>query len=97
MTPLEEDPIEAKPFLKWAGGKNQLLIEFNKILPQKILDNKKIDNYIEPFVGGGAMFFFLRSNYNIKKSVLIDVNQELMLGYKVIQNNYKKLISELLL
>ena len=95
MNSIEEINIEAKPFLKWAGGKNQLLMELNKILPQKILDNKKIDNYIEPFVGGGAMFFFLRSKYNIKKSVLIDVNRELILGYKVIQNNYKELINEL--
>ena len=95
MTLLKEFNIEAKPFLKWAGGKNQLLMEFNKIIPQKILEDKKIDNYIEPFIGGGAMFFFLRSNYNIKKSVLIDVNRELILGYKVIQNNYKELINEL--
>jgi DNA adenine methylase len=95
MNPLDEVSIEAKPFLKWAGGKNQLLMEFNRILPTKIFENKKIDNYIEPFVGGGAMFFFLKSNYDIKKSVLIDVNQELILGYKVIQNNYKELINKL--
>ena len=95
MTSLKEIHMEAKPFLKWAGGKNQLLMELNKILPLKILDNKKIDNYIEPFLGGGAMFFFLKNNYNIRKSVLIDINQELILGYKVIQNNYKELISEL--
>ena len=81
--------------MKWAGGKNQLLMEFNKILPQKILDNKKINNYIEPFLGGGAMFFFLKNNYNIKRSILIDVNSELILGYKVIQNDYKELINEL--
>ncbi len=95
MNLLEEVSFEAKPFLKWVGGKNQLLMEFNKILPQKILGDKKIDNYVEPFVGGGAMFFFLKSNYNIKKSVLIDVNRELILGYKVIQNDYKELIDEL--
>jgi DNA adenine methylase len=95
MNPLDEVSIEAKPFLKWAGGKNQLLMEFNKILPQKILRNKKIHNYVEPFVGGGAMFFFLRNNYKIKRSMLIDVNRELILGYKVIQNNYKELIHEL--
>ena len=95
MTSFKEISIDAKPFLKWVGGKNQLLVEFNKILPQKILDNKKIDNYIEPFVGGGAMFFFLKNNYNIKRSVLIDVNRELILGYKVIQNYYKELIDEL--
>jgi len=85
MNPLDEVSIEAKPFLKWAGGKNQLLMEFNRILPTKIFENKKIDNYIEPFVGGGAMFFFLKSNYDIKKSVLIDVNQELL--FRIIIKN----------
>ncbi|MGO9387472.1 MAG: DNA adenine methylase [Methanobacterium sp.] len=95
MTPINEIQKEAKPFLKWAGGKNQLLIEFNKILPPQILENKKIETYIEPFVGGGAMFFFLRNNYDIKNSILIDINQELILGYKVIQNDYKELINEL--
>ena len=79
MTLLEKVSTEAKPFLKWAGGKSQLLEEFNKRLPEKILKSKKIDNYIEPFVGGGAMFFFLRKNYDIKKSVLFDVNKELII------------------
>lgn len=78
--------------MKWAGGKNQLLREFNNLLPEKILENKIIDNYVEPFVGGGAMFFFLRNNFDIKKSVLMDVNRELIIGYKVIQKNCKELI-----
>lgn len=95
MTLLEEVSSEAKPFLKWAGGKSQLLKEFNKRLPEKILKSKKIDNYIEPFIGGGAMFFFLRKNYNIKKSTIFDINSELIIGYTVIQNDYKKLINEL--
>lgn len=95
MTLLKNVSTEAKPFLKWAGGKSQLLKEFDKRLPEKILKSKKIDNYIEPFVGGGAMFFFLRKNYDIKKSVLFDVNKELILGYTVIQNDYKELINEL--
>lgn len=95
MTLMEEISNEAKPFLKWAGGKSQLLSEFNKRLPEKIIKGKKIDSYIEPFVGGGAMFFFLRKNYNINKSVLFDVNPELIIGYKVIQNDYKELIKYL--
>jgi len=95
MTLVEGFSTEAKPFLKWAGGKSQLLKEFSKKLPEKILKSKKIDSYIEPFLGGGAMFFFLRKNYNIKKSVLFDVNKELIIGYKVIQNDYKELINAL--
>ena len=95
MTLLDGVSIEAKPFLKWAGGKGQLLGEFNKRLPAKILKSKKIGNYIEPFIGGGAMFFFLKRNYNIRNSVLFDINKELILGYKVIQKDYKGLIDEL--
>ncbi len=57
----------AKPFLKWAGGKRQLLNEIEKNLPPNILETKKIDLYIEPFVGGGALLFHLLSNYSVKK------------------------------
>ena len=46
----------AKPFLKWAGGKGQLLDKFSKLYPEE-LANGKIETYIEPFVGGGAVFF----------------------------------------
>lgn len=95
MSLLEEVTSEAKPFLKWAGGKGQLLKELNKRLPDKILKSKKIDNYVEPFIGGGAMFFFLKKNYNVKKSTILDINKELIIGYRVIQNDYKKLVDEL--
>ena len=46
----------ARPFLKWAGGKSQLLNIFNKMYPQELIDGK-IETYIEPFIGGGAVFF----------------------------------------
>ena len=87
--------IEARPFLKWAGGKGQLLEEFNKRLPRNIVEKKVIENYVEPFLGGGAMFFFLRKNFHIKNSMLFDVNNELIIGYKVIQKNHKELIDDL--
>lgn len=87
--------INAKPFLKWAGGKTQLLNELIKRLPYTIKNTYTIDSYIEPFVGGGAMFFYLKNRYNIKKSFLFDINRELIVGYKVIQNNYKDLIIRL--
>jgi D12 class N6 adenine-specific DNA methyltransferase. len=50
--------ISAKPFLKWAGGKTQLLNELNSRLPLQIMQKHEIESYIEPFVGGGAFFFF---------------------------------------
>jgi len=84
-----------KPFLKWAGGKTQILPELEKRLPSIINDTGIIENYVEPFVGGGALFFHLYNRYDIKKSVLIDINRELIVGYKVIKKDHKKLINSL--
>jgi len=92
---VEKNRIFARPFLKWAGGKTQLLGELEKRLPGSILDNMSIRKYVEPFVGGGAMFFFLKSKYNVKKSLLLDVNPELILAYQVLQNDHQKLIESL--
>jgi DNA adenine methylase len=80
-----ERPVKAEPFLKWAGGKGQLLNEFVKLFP----DN--FNNYIEPFVGGGAVFFYLYSNGKLtnKKSVLIDSNKDLITAYKSIKDKNK--------
>lgn len=58
----------AKPFLKWAGGKSQLINTFDDLFPQE-LKNGKIDTYIEPFIGGGAMLFYILQKYQIKKSI----------------------------
>ncbi len=87
--------FDAKPFLKWAGGKTQLLDEFDKRLPPKIKEGKVIKRYIEPFIGGGAMFFFLKRKYDIKESFIFDINQELVIAYKVIQKDYKALTDRL--
>ncbi len=77
----------AKPFVKWAGGKTQLL---------KDIENKisyDIHTYIEPFVGGGALLFYLLNNYsNLKKIVINDINIDLIDTYKTIQNNVEELI-----
>lgn len=91
----KEKNIIVKPFLKWAGGKTQLLSELVKHLPTTLKNTHTIDSYIEPFVGGGAMFFYLKNKYDIKKSFLFDINRELIVGYKVMQNNYRDLISRL--
>lgn len=90
-TPL----IQAKPFLKWAGGKFQLVEELEKRLPKSIIETGVISNYVEPFIGGGSMFFYLKSRYEIKNSYLSDINPELILCYRVIQKNFKKLVDSL--
>ncbi len=87
--------IKARPFLKWAGGKRQLLNELEANFPPHILETKEIDLYIEPFVGGGALFFYLLSNYSVKKSIINDINQDLMLTYKVIKLFPEELIKRL--
>lgn len=64
----------AKPFVKWAGGKGQLLTTLGQALPETFC-NIEDAVYIEPFVGGGAMLFFMLQNFgNIKKAVISDVN-----------------------
>ena len=84
----------ARPFLKWAGGKTQLLDEFAKRLPSG-LNGKSITKYVEPFIGGGAVYFYLNRNFHFDHCSICDVNQELILSYKVIQKSVKKLIGEL--
>ena len=85
----------AKPFLKWAGGKTQLLKDLEKQLPLQIKETREIKNYVEPFIGGGAFFFYLTNNYNIEKALISDVNKEIIVGYITIKKNHKELISEL--
>ena len=92
---MEPKDIEAKPFLKWAGGKRQLIDVIESFLPHEIKESKKIDKYFEPFVGGGALFFHLEHYYDINKSYLFDINKELILTYNVIQKDPIKLINEL--
>ncbi|MEW6655054.1 MAG: DNA adenine methylase [Bacteroidota bacterium] len=86
----------AKPFLKWAGGKTQLLEQFVEYFPLE-LKNGSLKNYYEPFLGGGAVFFFIAQNYPIKKAYLSDVNEDLVLAFSVVQQNVFELIDELTL
>lgn len=87
--------ISPKPFLKWAGGKSQLIDEIIAIFPEEIIQSKYIENYFEPFLGGGALFFYLKSYFKIKKSYINDINPDLILTYRVIQKCPKKLIIQL--
>jgi len=83
--------INAKPFVKWAGGKRQLIPELLKNIP------KNFNNYFEPFLGGGALFFELYNHgiLNDKKIYLSDINKELINTYKVIRNNPNELVEKL--
>ena len=85
---------EAKPFLKWAGGKGQLLSQLAAYLPQKI--SEEPFTYIEPFVGGGAMLFYMLQHFgNIRKAVINDVNEDLILTYRIVKDDVDALITNL--
>ena len=85
--------ITGHPFLKWAGGKGQLIQQINNYLPDNI---STIDTYIEPFIGSGAIMFWLLSAYdNIKHVVINDINSDLINIYRVIKKEPLDLISEL--
>lgn len=75
------------PFLKWVGGKRQIIPEILTHLPKNISSL----NYCEPFIGGGALFFHLEP----KKAVINDYNDELINVYKVIKNNLEELLTDL--
>lgn len=77
-----------KPFLKWAGGKGQLLNKIKLIYPF----DENITKYAEPFVGGGAVLFDILNKYNLEEVYISDINPELINTYKVIQNNIEELI-----
>jgi DNA adenine methylase len=88
----EENKTKVKPFVKWVGGKRQLLSQFRlrNLFPPHFFD-KTNNTYYEPFVGGGAVFFDLLP----KKAVLSDMNNELVITYNVIKNNVEELIKSL--
>jgi len=90
------EKIKAKPFLKWAGGKGQLLDEIDKRLPKEDFISGRIDTYIEPFVGGGAVFFHVVQQYpQIKNFYLFDINKDLVNCYNAVKNNASSLIKHL--
>lgn len=86
---------EAKPFLKWAGGKGQLINQIKEFLPYEFVETKRIEKYFEPFVGGGAVFFWLSQHYQIKKAYLYDINPEIVLAYQTIRDSVQRLIKNL--
>lgn len=85
----------ARPFIKWAGGKGQLLDQLDALLPTDFAVRENL-TYVEPFVGGGAMLFHMLAKYpNIKVAVINDLNKELITAFKVIKSKPDKLISRL--
>ncbi len=79
----------AQPFVKWAGGKQRLLPMLDPLFPAHF------GAYHEPFLGGGAVFFFLQRIGRVKQAILSDVNPELVRLYRVIRDDVERLVAEL--
>lgn len=87
--------MKAKPFIKWVGGKSQLIEQLEALLPADFDEWENV-TYIEPFVGGGAMLFYmLQTHPNIKSAVINDINEDLTTCYKVVRDTPEALVSSL--
>lgn len=93
LSGLDTRIYKAKPFLKWAGGKTQLIDSISTFLPENIA---RLDTYIEPFIGSGAVMFWLLKEYpQIKRAIINDINKDLINVYINVKENPHELISEL--
>ncbi|MDU4889428.1 MAG: DNA adenine methylase [Clostridium sp.] len=86
------EKVNISPFLKWAGGKTQMLPHINEALPANF---ERLDRYVEPFVGAGAVFFNFISNDYFKEYIINDINSKLINLYVVMRDNCEELIEEL--
>jgi DNA adenine methylase len=92
---LSNPAIAAKPFLKWAGGKSQLLLQLAAHFPPELAAGK-LPRYVEPFLGSGALFLHLAQHYPIRSAYLTDANPELILVFRVVQQAPAALTDRLL-
>ena len=87
---------KAKPFIKWVGGKGQLIEQLDAQLPANF-ENWNDVTYIEPFVGGGAMLFYMLQQYpNIRHAVINDLNPDLTTCYRTVRDMPEQLITSLM-
>lgn len=95
--------VYARPFIKWAGGKTQLISQLDSLLPSSsdgddfytLVKNGVYTTYIEPFVGSGAMLFYMLQRYPFKRGVICDCNEALINVYRCVKRDPEKLIDEL--
>lgn len=90
---MRNENDKLKPFVKWAGGKAQLLTDIRNAYPTEL--GKKINKYAEPFIGGGAIFFDILSNYELNEIYISDINGELINTYRIIRDDIDLLINKL--
>lgn len=85
---------KAKPFLKWAGGKGQLLGQIAQHLPAELKEGN-LTKYAEPFIGGGAVFYLIANDFDVSEFFISDMNEDLVLAYSTIQQQVGGLIERL--
>ncbi len=90
---ISKDGDSAKPFLKWAGGKGQLLQQIRSYYP--FSTDPKIKKYAEPFVGGGAVLFDILNRFSLDEVYISDINAELINAYLIIRDDVENLILQL--
>ncbi|MEA5470521.1 DNA adenine methylase [Spirulina sp. 06S082] len=96
MTTTCPEIIKAKPFLKWAGGKSQLIPEIQSVLSLKFNNYNDPFTYIEPFIGGGSVLFHLFKTFpNLEKAIINDINTDLIVAYQTIKTYPQQLIDAL--
>lgn len=88
---VEEVKPKARPFLKWAGGKGQLLGQISSYLPADLQEGRCV-RYAEPFIGGGAVLFFIMNNFAVRECFIADINQDLILAYRTIRSSVDVLL-----
>ncbi len=88
-----EELLPIKPFLKWAGGKGQLLSQIEELYP---FEDMKIKRYAEPFIGGGAVLFDILSKYELDEVYISDINAELINTYRAIRDDIDGLFNFLM-
>lgn len=91
----KSDVYPARPFIKWVGGKTQLLDDIKESLPRDLSQREEV-TYVEPFVGGEAVLFWILQEYpNITRAIINDINTELICTYRVVKYDVESLIIEL--
>ena len=89
------DTYPARPFIKWVGGKTKLLDDIKNSLPRDLSQRAGM-TYVEPFVGGGAVLFWILQEYpNITRAIINDINAKLICTYRVVKYDVENLIIEL--
>lgn len=89
MSTAAKEKAAYRPFLKWAGGKSKLISQYEEFFP------KAFTNYYEPFLGGGAVFFYLKQTRPEFKAVLTDINADLINTYILVRDRVEELIDRL--